>query len=98
VVVCGGVLNGDCDTLALLAQLVGIVQCSASRHLHGDLPGPRCGSCGHCLSAVRGVCGQISDFKSLCAEQEYVGASLQKCRFRFQNSDPPKMPPQDAGV
>ena len=29
-VVCGGVLNGDCDTLALLAQLVGIVQCSAT--------------------------------------------------------------------
>ena len=34
-----GIRVGDGDTLALLAQLVGIVQCSASHHLHGDLPG-----------------------------------------------------------
>ena len=33
----GGAREGDGDTLALLAQLVGIVQRSARRHLHSDL-------------------------------------------------------------
>ena len=36
---CGGVRDGDGDALALLAQLSCVVQRSASRHLHGDLPG-----------------------------------------------------------
>ena len=51
----GGAREGDGDALALLAQLVGIVQRSARRYLHGDLPGV---ALGYCLPAVRGVRGR----------------------------------------
>ena len=50
----GGIREGYGDALALPAELAGIVQRPASRHLHGDLPGVALGYSLSALCAVRG--------------------------------------------